>query len=236
VLSGLGRREKRRIRRDTDVVVPRNGQPRGLYHDSCDDRLIPRDVDYSVYRSRHPAGHPRGRLCRCRSIRAVTAPSCTSRIAGFPRSGASRVWPGSVTVVDFAIQKIIATWPIPGAGSPEMGNVSVDGQQLWLFWSLRPRGLHHRHHERRSVEDHPRRPGAARTDCLAAARSVLTRAHWKDAIGKALEVRGILMALGRFRTGSRCRQDVAVSRLRLGSRFREFVAKHPEELLRRRRA
>jgi DNA-binding beta-propeller fold protein YncE len=39
---------------------------------------------------------------------------------------------GSVTVVDFATQKIVATWPIPGAGSPDMGNLSVDGKQLWL--------------------------------------------------------------------------------------------------------
>ena len=25
-----------------------------------------------------------------------------------------------------------ATWPIPGGGSPDMGNVSADGKQLWL--------------------------------------------------------------------------------------------------------
>ena len=39
---------------------------------------------------------------------------------------------GSVTVIDFATRKIIATWPIPGGGSPDMGNVSVDGKVLWL--------------------------------------------------------------------------------------------------------
>jgi YVTN family beta-propeller protein len=50
-----------------------------------------------------------------------------SRIGGKPGVGK-----GSVTVIDFATQKIVATWPIPGAGSPDMGNVSVDGKHLWL--------------------------------------------------------------------------------------------------------
>ncbi|HZA53347.1 MAG TPA: YncE family protein [Candidatus Udaeobacter sp.] len=39
---------------------------------------------------------------------------------------------GSVSVIDFATRKIIATWPIPGGGSPDMGNVSIDGKMLWL--------------------------------------------------------------------------------------------------------
>jgi YVTN family beta-propeller protein len=39
---------------------------------------------------------------------------------------------GSVSVVDFATRKVDVTWPIPGGGSPDMGNVSVDGKQLWL--------------------------------------------------------------------------------------------------------
>jgi len=39
---------------------------------------------------------------------------------------------GSVAVIDFAKRKIVATWPIPGGGSPDMGNVSVDGTVLWL--------------------------------------------------------------------------------------------------------
>jgi YVTN family beta-propeller protein len=39
---------------------------------------------------------------------------------------------GSVSVVDFATGKVEATWPIPGGGSPDMGNVSADGRQLWL--------------------------------------------------------------------------------------------------------
>ena len=39
---------------------------------------------------------------------------------------------GSVSVVDFATGKVEANWPIPGGGSPDMGNVSADGKQLWL--------------------------------------------------------------------------------------------------------
>lgn len=39
---------------------------------------------------------------------------------------------GSVSVVDFATRRVEATWPIPGGGSPDMGNVSADGKLLWL--------------------------------------------------------------------------------------------------------
>ena len=39
---------------------------------------------------------------------------------------------GSVSVVDFATRKVDVTWPIPGGGSPDMGNVSADGTRLWL--------------------------------------------------------------------------------------------------------
>jgi len=39
---------------------------------------------------------------------------------------------GSVSVIDFATRKVVVTWPIPGGGSPDMGNVSVDGRTLWL--------------------------------------------------------------------------------------------------------
>jgi YVTN family beta-propeller protein len=39
---------------------------------------------------------------------------------------------GSVSVIDFATRKVEQTWPIPGGGSPDMGNVSADGKYLWL--------------------------------------------------------------------------------------------------------
>ncbi|MFL6657769.1 MAG: hypothetical protein ACJ8GW_06850 [Massilia sp.] len=43
-----------------------------------------------------------------------------------------RKGPGGVAVMDFATGKITAQWPVPGGGSPDMGNVSVDGKSLWL--------------------------------------------------------------------------------------------------------
>lgn len=39
---------------------------------------------------------------------------------------------GSVAVIDLATDKVVAIWPIPGGGSPDMGNVSPDGKHLWL--------------------------------------------------------------------------------------------------------
>ncbi len=39
---------------------------------------------------------------------------------------------GSVSVLDFATRKVDVTWPVPGGGSPDMGNVSADGKWLWL--------------------------------------------------------------------------------------------------------
>jgi DNA-binding beta-propeller fold protein YncE len=62
------------------------------------------------------------------------------------RDGRSSTWPiaartrstdrprakGGVSVIDFATRKVEANWPIPGGGSPDMGNVSADGKMLWL--------------------------------------------------------------------------------------------------------
>jgi YVTN family beta-propeller protein len=50
----------------------------------------------------------------------------SNKIHGPPRGK------GSVSVIDFATRKVEATWPIPGGGSPDMGNVSADGRYLWL--------------------------------------------------------------------------------------------------------
>lgn len=46
--------------------------------------------------------------------------------------GSGRGAPGSVSVIDFATEKVVAVWSIPGGGSPDMGNVSADGKWLWL--------------------------------------------------------------------------------------------------------
>ncbi len=50
----------------------------------------------------------------------------THKMDGTPRGE------GSVAVIDFATRKVETVWPVPGGGSPDMGNVSADGKQLWL--------------------------------------------------------------------------------------------------------
>lgn len=40
--------------------------------------------------------------------------------------------PGSVSVIAVATNTVIATWSIPGGGSPDMGNLTADGTELWL--------------------------------------------------------------------------------------------------------
>jgi YVTN family beta-propeller protein len=70
------------------------------------------------------------------------------RVVGFVRTGAGAhgLYPsrngkllyvsnrtaGSVSVISFATRKVVATWTIPGGGSPDMGGVSADGRVLWL--------------------------------------------------------------------------------------------------------
>jgi YVTN family beta-propeller protein len=39
---------------------------------------------------------------------------------------------GSVSVLDFATNALVAKWQIPGGGSPDMGGLSADGKVLWL--------------------------------------------------------------------------------------------------------
>ena len=50
-----------------------------------------------------------------------------THMAGGPPHG-----PGSVSVIDFSTRRVVTNWPIPGGGSPDMGNVSADGRSLWL--------------------------------------------------------------------------------------------------------
>ena len=69
---------------------------------------------------------------RTGSTRAATARSSTSPTAARNKIHGAERGKGSVSVLDFATRKVEATWPIPGGGSPDMGNVSADGKQLWL--------------------------------------------------------------------------------------------------------
>jgi DNA-binding beta-propeller fold protein YncE len=38
---------------------------------------------------------------------------------------------GSVSVMRFSDNKLVAKWKIPGGGSPDMGNISADGKFFW---------------------------------------------------------------------------------------------------------
>ena len=51
---------------------------------------------------------------------------------GWTTIAGGRHGPGTVSVVSPAEQRVVATWPIPGGGSPDMGNVTADGRELWV--------------------------------------------------------------------------------------------------------
>jgi DNA-binding beta-propeller fold protein YncE len=44
----------------------------------------------------------------------------------------SREGDGSISVIDPTTDQVVATWEIPGGGSPDMGGVSADGSTLWV--------------------------------------------------------------------------------------------------------
>jgi YVTN family beta-propeller protein len=39
---------------------------------------------------------------------------------------------GSISVIDLATRTVRTKWKIPGGGSPDMGNLSADGKEIWL--------------------------------------------------------------------------------------------------------
>jgi YVTN family beta-propeller protein len=51
---------------------------------------------------------------------------------GWNTIAGGRNGPGSISVLDPETDKVTATWPIPGGGSPDMGNVTADGKELWV--------------------------------------------------------------------------------------------------------
>ena len=51
---------------------------------------------------------------------------------GWTTLNGGRHGPGSISVLDPQTDSVVANWPIPGGGSPDMGNVSADGKELWV--------------------------------------------------------------------------------------------------------
>lgn len=54
-------------------------------------------------------------------------PSCDARVRYISNRGE-----GSVSVLDFVTRKIVAKWRVSGGGSPDLGSVSADSEQLRL--------------------------------------------------------------------------------------------------------
>jgi len=51
---------------------------------------------------------------------------------GWNTIAGGRRGPGSISVIDFSTRRVVETWPVPGGGSPDMGNVTADGSELWV--------------------------------------------------------------------------------------------------------
>ncbi len=51
---------------------------------------------------------------------------------GWNTLAGGRHGPGSISVLDPAQDSVVGTWPIPGGGSPDMGDVTADGKELWV--------------------------------------------------------------------------------------------------------
>jgi YVTN family beta-propeller protein len=51
---------------------------------------------------------------------------------GWSTTAGRRHGPGSISVLDFSTRGIVGNWPVPGGGSPDMGNVTADGSELWV--------------------------------------------------------------------------------------------------------
>ena len=127
---------------------------------------------------------------RTGSIRAATARSSTSPTAARTRSTAPPKGKGSVSVVDFATRKVEANWPIPGGGSPDMGNVSADGKTLWL--SGRYDHVVYVFDTTSGAVQDIGRQRAARPHGVAAAGPLLARPHRQHALAASLRRRGAL--------------------------------------------
>ncbi len=44
----------------------------------------------------------------------------------------ARHGPGSIAVLDARTLQVLSRWPVPGGGSPDMGNFTPDGRELWV--------------------------------------------------------------------------------------------------------
>ena len=127
--------------------------------------------------------HRRPARARTASTRAATARKLYVANRGSNRIHGPPHGKGSVSVIDFATRKVDATWPIPGGGSPDMGNVSADGKQLWLSGRY-DNVVYVFDTTSGAVQQDPGRQGAARAHRVAAARPLFARAYGKHALAR----------------------------------------------------
>ena len=89
--------------------------------------------------------------------------------------------PGSVSVIDFSTRAVKVTWFIPGGGSPDMGNVSADGNVLWLSGRF-DNVVYAIDTSTGEVKTIKGSPGATRPHRLASTRTLLSRPHRQYAL------------------------------------------------------
>ena len=110
----------------------RTSAPRPTARCSTSPTCAPTACSSSTARSSSRSASSRPGSGRTASIRAATARSSTSPTAARTRFTAPGAARAASRCIDFATRTVVATWPIPGGGSPDMGNVSADGKTLWL--------------------------------------------------------------------------------------------------------
>ena len=133
-----------------------------------------------------PRDVPAGRLHRDRQGHARPVSARDGKQLYVANRGSNKIHgppkgKGGVSVIDFATQKVVANWPIPGGGSPDMGNVSADGKWLWLSGRY-DNVVYAFDTTQRRGEEHSGGQGAARAHGVAAARAVLAGAHGELAV------------------------------------------------------
>ena len=120
----------------TEICTSRKGMPQDIRFSPDGKKLYVADmeadgvhvIDAAAFKEM-PSSPPASPRTACTP--AATARGSTSPTAARTAS-TGRARPGQRAVLDFATDKIVANWPVPGGGSPDMGNVTADGKYLWL--------------------------------------------------------------------------------------------------------
>ena len=180
--AGAGRARARRRDLHHRAACRRTSASRPTARPSSSPTCWPTACMWSTARRSSRSASSRPASARTASIPAATARSLYVANRGTNKMiGAARRGKGSVSVIDFATRKVVKTWPIPGGGSPDMGNVSADGKYLWL--SGRFDDVVYRIEtdvgRRRQGQGRPR---AARPHRLAAARPLFAGPHRQSAL------------------------------------------------------